>query len=409
VAEAGWDPSLLNPILPIDVSVDHSIAVDYFGTPDALRLNMTREIERNSERYRLLKWATRSLRNVRVHPPGTGIMHTMNLERLATVVTHDEASGWAFPDTLIGTDSHTPMVNGIGVLAWGVGGLEAESVMFGMPVMLKIPEVVGVRMTGSLPEGTLATDLALAVTHRLRTLPLSGKFVEFFGPGVSTLSCGERAVVANMAPEYGASCGFFAVDERTLEYLRATGRPDTLIRVVEAYCRRQHLWCEPDAEPRYTEVVEIDLSSVEICLAGPRRPQDRLAPGGTAAAVRQLARGESAGSGGADRVVISRRDSGPDGAAGAISAGGADVGAGGNNRAAVASRGGTSALGDGSDTVDSGSRASLIGSRGSAIRRDGAVAIAAITSCTNTSDPRLVVAAGLLARKARALGLKPQP
>ena len=351
VAEAGWDPSLLNPILPIDVSVDHSIAVDYFGTPDALRLNMSREIERNSERYRLLKWATRSLQNVRVHPPGTGIMHTMNLERLATVVTHDEASGWAFPDTLIGTDSHTPMVNGIGVLAWGVGGLEAESVMFGMPVMLKIPEVVGVRMTGSLPEGTLATDLALAVTQRLRALPLSGKFVEFFGPGVSTLSCGERAVVANMAPEYGASCGFFAVDERTLEYLRATGRPDTLVRVVEEYCRRQHLWFEPDAEPRYTEVVEIDLSGVEISLAGPRRPQDRLAPRETSAAVRQLAREESAGSG----VVVDR--------------------------------------GDG----------------GGAIRRDGAVAIAAITSCTNTSDPRLVVAAGLLARKARVLGLKPQP
>ena len=342
VAEAGWDPSLLNPILPIDVSVDHSIAVDYFGTPDALRLNMSREIERNSERYRLLKWATRSLQNVRVHPPGTGIMHTMNLERLATVVTHDEAGGWAFPDTLIGTDSHTPMVNGIGVLAWGVGGLEAESVMFGMPVMLKIPEVVGVRMTGSLPEGTLATDLALAVTQRLRALPLSGKFVEFFGPGVSTLSCGERAVVANMAPEYGASCGFFAVDERTLEYLRATGRPDTLVRVVEEYCKRQHLWFEPDAEPRFTEVVELDLSGVEISLAGPRRPQDRLAPGETSAAVRQLTREDSAG--------------------------------------------------------DSG-----------AIRRDGAVAIAAITSCTNTSDPRLVVAAGLLARKARALGLKPQP
>jgi aconitate hydratase len=387
VAEAGWDPSLLNPILPIDVSVDHSIAVDYFGTPDALRLNMSREIERNSERYRLLKWATRSLQNVRVHPPGTGIMHTMNLERLATVVTNDEASGWAFPDTLIGTDSHTPMVNGIGVLAWGVGGLEAESVMFGMPVMLKIPEVVGVRMTGSLPEGTLATDLALAVTQRLRALPLSGKFVEFFGPGVSTLSCGERAVVANMAPEYGASCGFFAVDERTLEYLRATGRPDTLVRMVEEYCRRQHLWFEPDAEPRFTEVVEIDLSGVEISLAGPRRPQDRLTPAGTAAAVRKLARSDSAGDSGADGVAIGRGDSGRDGVAGAICAGSADVGA------------------ACSDAVDSGSR---IGG-GGAIRPNGAVAIAAITSCTNTSDPRLVVAAGLLARKARALGLNPQP
>jgi aconitate hydratase len=354
VSEAGEDASRLNPVLPIDVCVDHSIAVDYYGTPDALRLNMKREIERNSERYRLLKWATRSLRNVRVHPPGTGIMHTMNLERLATVVTRDSAGGWAYPDTLIGTDSHTPMINGIGVLAWGVGGLEAESVMFGMPVMLKIPEVVGVRMTGSLPEGTLATDLALTVTQRLRALALSGKFVEFFGPGVSTLSCGERAVVANMAPEYGASCGFFAVDERTLEYLRATGRPETLVRAVEGYCKRQHLWFEPDAEPRYTEVVELDLSGVTISLAGPRRPQDRLSPREAMSSLRELLQPGTArdhdGSGGGD------------------------------------ARGG-----------------------GNAILRNGAVAIAAITSCTNTSDPRLVVAAGLLARKARAFGLKPPP
>ena len=195
LSEAGHDPSVLNPKLPIDVSVDHSIAVDYFGTPEALQRNMAQEIQRNEERYRLLKWATRALRGVRVHPPGTGIMHTMNLELLATVVTAQPAAegSWVYPDTLIGTDSHTPMINGIGVLAWGVGGVEAESVMFGMPVMLKVPEVIGVRMTGALPEGTLATDLALTVTERLRALRLSGKFVEFFGPGVSTLSCGERA------------------------------------------------------------------------------------------------------------------------------------------------------------------------------------------------------------------------
>ncbi len=361
--EAGEDASRLNPVLPIDVSVDHSIAVDHYGTPDALRLNMTREIERNSERYQLLKWATRSLHNVRVHPPGTGIMHTMNLEHLATVVTRDSASGWAYPDTLIGTDSHTPMINGIGVLAWGVGGLEAESVMFGMPVMLKIPEVVGVRMTGSLPEGTLATDLALAVTQRLRALALSGKFVEFFGPGVATLSCGERAVVANMAPEYGASCGFFAVDERTLEYLRATGRPETLVRAVEEYCKRQHLWFEPDAEPRYTEIVELDLSAVAMSLAGPRRPQDRLSPREAMASLRKVA---------------------PPSMSGAAGVGSSGGGSSGNGGAAGSNHGG-------------------------AILRDGAVAIAAITSCTNTSDPRLVVAAGLLARKARALGLKPPP
>jgi aconitate hydratase len=344
LSEAGQDPARLNPQLPIDVSVDHSIAVDYFGTPNSLQRNMTQEIQRNEERYRLLKWATRALHGVRVHPPGTGIMHTMNLELLATVVTAQPAAagGWVYPDTLIGTDSHTPMINGIGVLAWGVGGVEAESVMFGMPVMLKIPEVVGVRMTGTLPDGTLATDLALTVTERLRTRRLSGKFVEFFGPGVSSLSCGERAVIANMAPEYGASCGFFPVDQRTLEYLRATGRPESHIALVEAYCKHQHLWFDPQVEPRYTEVIDIDLNEVETSIAGPHRPQDRLTPGRTVAWL------------------------------------------------AEASRPGRRPLTGGGPP-------------------NGAVAIAAITSCTNTSDPRLVVAAGLLARKARQFGLAPPP
>lgn len=351
LAETGQDPALLNPRLPIDVSVDHSIAVDAFGTPQALQHNMTQEIRRNDERYRLLKWATRALRGVRVHPPGTGIMHTINLEQLATVVAGGpEADGWVYPDTLIGTDSHTPMVNGIGVLAWGVGGVEAESVMFGMPVMLKVPEVVGVRLSGALPEGTLATDLALTVTQRLRARRLAGKFVEFFGPGVSSLSGGERAVIANMAPEYGASCGFFPVDERTLEYLRATGRSEARIALVEAYCRHQHLWFDPDARPRYSEVMEIDLTKVERSIAGPHRPQDRLTPANTVAWL--------------------------DGA----------------------SRGGTSVEVDGEaeDAVATNGRPP-----------NGAVAIAAITSCTNTSDPRLMIAAGLLARQARRLGLAP--
>jgi aconitate hydratase len=354
LSEGGHDPSRLNPQLPIDVSVDHSIAVDYFGVPDALQRNMAQEIQRNSERYGLLKWATHALQGLRVHPPGTGIMHTMNLERLATVVT--EESGWLYPDTLIGTDSHTPMINGIGVLAWGVGGLEAESVMFGMPVMLKIPDVIGVRMTGALPQGTLATDLALTVTERLRAKPLAGKFVEFFGPGVSTLSGGERAVVANMAPEYGASCGFFPVDERTLEFLRATGRPESHVARVESYCRHQHLWFDPSAQPRYTEVIHIDLGEVEISIAGPHRPQDRLTPGKTVAWLAKASRALQGGqlpNGGPDR---------------AANAGGA---------------------------------------ANTARPPNGAVAIAAITSCTNTSDPRLLIAAGLLARKARQLGLSP--
>jgi aconitate hydratase len=355
LAEGRRDPSRLNPQLRIDVSVDHSIAVDFLGVPDALQQNMAQEIQRNSERYGLLKWATHALQGLQVHPPGTGIMHTLNLERLATVVTEEQ--GWIYPDTLIGTDSHTPMINGIGVLAWGVGGLEAESVMFGMPVMLKVPDVIGVRMTGALPQGTLATDLALTVTETLRAKRLAGKFVEFFGPGVSTLSGGERAVVANMAPEYGASCGYFPVDERTLQYLRATGRPDSHVARVETYCKQQHLWFDPDAQPRYTEIIDIDLSKVEISIAGPHRPQDRLAPGKTVAWLAQASQGSHAAQPTGRPVAPTP-----------------------NPPAAVAATGSVP---------------------------NGAVAIAAITSCTNTSDPRLVIAAGLLARKARQLGLSP--
>jgi aconitate hydratase len=354
LAEAGQDPTQLNPVLPIDVSVDHSIAVDHFGTRDALQRNMQREIERNAERYRLMKWATQVLRGVTVHPPGSGIMHTINLERLATVVTQLSRAGreWACPDTLIGTDSHTPMINGIGVLAWGVGGLEAESVMFGMPVMLRIPEVVGVRLSGSLREGVLATDLALTVTERLRRLRLAGTFVEFFGPGVPTLSCGERAVVANMAPEYGASSGYFPIDPRTIEYLRATGRTPIQIQLVHDYARRQHLWFDPHTEPRYSNIIDIDLAAVEISIAGPHRPQDRLSPGNIRAALPS-----------SPRLL-------PGEVAQAF-----DMGAGEGN------------AGEGRTLI----------------------AIAAITSCTNTSDPRLVIAAGLLAKKARALGMKPPP
>jgi aconitate hydratase len=340
--EAGYDPSLLNPVLPVDVSTDHSLPVDHFAAPDALSRNMENEFRRNGERYRFMKWATASLKGMCVHPPGTGIMHTINLERLAKVVSTDNRDGvtWAFPDTLIGTDSHTPMINGIGVLAWGVGGLEAESVMFGMPVMLRVPDVIGVRLTGALREGTLATDLALAVTERLRQMELSGRFVEFFGPGVSSLSAGERACVANMAPEYGASSGYFPIDEQTLRYLGATGRTPEHIQLVEDYARRQGLWFDPEAQPCYTEVVDLDLSTITVSVAGPKRPQDRLSPDGTAAAIARL------------RDAPLRKTDGT-------------------------------------------------------TPPDGAVAIAAITSCTNTSDPRLIMAAGLLARKARSFGLKP--
>ncbi|RYE33189.1 MAG: aconitate hydratase AcnA [Hyphomicrobiales bacterium] len=338
IAAAGGDPEILSPVLPVDVSVDHSLGVDLSASPDAMRVNLEREYRRNSERYRFLKWATQALRGVRVHPPGTGIMHTINLEQLATVVTTRTVDGrrWALPDTLIGTDSHTPMINGIGVLGWGVGGLEAESVMFGMPVMMRIPDVVGVRLTNRLREGVSATDLALTVTQRLRARMVTGAFVEFFGPGVSSLSGGERAVVANMTPEFGASTAYFPIDAATLAYLAQTGRSPEQIDLVEAYAKKQQLWFDPQAEPRYTDIVEIDLARIAISLAGPSRPQDLLAPDAVAPALAKMAQPESP----------------------------------------------------------------------SASLPRYPVAIAAITSCTNTSDPRLVVAAGLVARKARRLGAR---
>ena len=343
LAEAGCDPRRLSPIVPVDVSTDHSVAVDVFGTPDARRLNMEREFERNGERYRFMKWAANVLPGFRVHPPGTGIMHTLNLERLATIVdvTVQHGIRWARPDSLIGTDSHTPMVNGIGVLAWGVGGLEAESVMFGLPVMLRVPEVIGVKLIGCARAGVLATDIALHVTERLRRLDLGDRFVEFFGPGVSTLTAGNRAVIANMAPEFGANSGFFPIDTHTLRYMSETGRNNSHIRLVQDYAKRQGLWFDPAASPKFTELVEIDLGMIAVSLAGPHRPQDRIDAGETAASL------------GLPAIHADEQPaSGPP--------------------------------------------------------RHGSLAIAAITSCTNTTDPRLLIAAGLVARKARAFGLKPK-
>jgi aconitate hydratase len=342
LAEAGADPTALNPVLPVDSSVDHSLAVEFFSRPDAAPLNLQLELKRNEERYRFLRWASKAFARVRIHPPGTGIMHTINLEQLATVVSVEQRGGrpWAVPDTLIGTDSHTPMVNGIGVLGWGVGGLEAQMVMLGMPVMQRIPDVVGVRLTGALPHGALATDLALVVTQRLRKIGVSGEFVEFFGPGVATLTGGDRSVVANMAPEYGAATGFFPVDQSTLEYLRSTNRKPASIALVEAFTKRASLWFDPEATPVYTRTIEIDLGTVGMHIAGPRRPQDLLSYAETSKALKPFAFEPS--------VVATDMPKHP-------------------------------------------------------------VAIAAITSCTNTSDPALLIAAGLLARKARAHGLKVPP
>ncbi|RDU99041.1 aconitate hydratase AcnA [Trinickia dinghuensis] len=342
LAEAGANPASLNPVLPVDSSVDHSLAVEYFAQADAASSNLKLELRRNAERYRFLRWASKALKGVRIHPPGTGIMHTINLEQLATVVTTAEREGelWAVPDTLIGTDSHTPMINGIGVLGWGVGGLEAQTVMFGMPVMQRIPDVIGVRLTGAMWPGVLATDLALTVTQRLRAIGVSGEFVEFFGPGVATLSAGDRAVVANMAPEYGASTGYFPVDRRTLDYLRATNRSEQSIRLVESFMQRTGLWFDPDATPRYTRTIDIDLGAIGMHIAGPRRPQDLLSYTETSS-------------------VLSKLDFHP--------------------------------------------------AQPDPLMPKHPVAIAAITSCTNTSDPALLIAAGLLARKARALSLTVPP
>ncbi|HEX8300807.1 aconitate hydratase AcnA [Sphingomonas sp.] len=325
LAEAGGDPRQLDPVLQVDVSIDHSIAVDHFAAPDAAQRNMAIERTRNAERLRLMKWATGAFENLTVHPPGTGIMHTLNLERLAQIVTTETRDGqiWAVPDTLIGTDSHTPMVNGIGVLGWGVGGLEAEAAMLGEPLVLRVPDIVGVRLHGALGTDILATDLALAVTQRLRAHGVTGRYVEFFGPGVATLSAGTRAVVANMAPEYGANTGYFPIDRHTLDYLAATGRAPDQVALVEAYANRQGLWFEPATEPVYADVIGIDLSRIEPGLAGPARPHDLHSIRATSGLVPGAA----------------------------------------------------------------------------------PVAIAAITSCTNTSDPRLLVAAGLLARNAVRAGL----
>ncbi|MFM0203706.1 aconitate hydratase AcnA [Paraburkholderia fungorum] len=339
LAEAGADPTTLNPVLPVDSSVDHSLAVEYFAMPDAAALNLSMELRRNNERYRFLRWASKALKGVRIHPPGTGIMHTINLEQLATVVTIEEREGenWAVPDTMIGTDSHTPMINGIGVLGWGVGGLEAQTVMFGMPVMQRIPDVIGVRLTGAFRPGTLATDLALTVTQRLREIGVSGEFVEFFGPGVATLTAGDRAVVANMAPEYGATTGFFPIDNHTLDYLRQTNRKPASVALVDAFTKHAGLWFDPSAEPVYTRTIEINLSAIGMQIAGPRRPQDLLDYSETSSALKKFAFEPATA-----HEQMPRHP----------------------------------------------------------------VAIAAITSCTNTSDPALLIAAGLVARKARKLGLK---
>ncbi|VVM74685.1 aconitate hydratase AcnA [Pseudomonas fluorescens] len=376
MAKAGGDPQRINPLSPVDLVIDHSVMVDAFGSSSAFGQNVDIEMQRNGERYAFLRWGQSAFDNFSVVPPGTGICHQVNLEYLGrTVWTKDEdGRTYAFPDTLVGTDSHTTMINGLGVLGWGVGGIEAEAAMLGQPVSMLIPEVIGFKLTGKLKEGITATDLVLTVTQMLRKKGVVGKFVEFYGDGLADLPLADRATIANMAPEYGATCGFFPVDDITLDYLRLSGRPPATVKLVEAYCKAQGLWRLPGKAPIFTDSLALDMGRVEASLAGPKRPQDRVSLPNVPQAFsdftdlqfkptsKEEGRLESEGGGG-------------------VAVGNADLA----GEADYNYEGQTYRL------------------------KNGAVVIAAITSCTNTSNPSVMMAAGLVAKKAVEKGLKRKP
>ncbi|MCE4625243.1 MAG: aconitate hydratase AcnA [Desulfurococcales archaeon] len=354
--EFGIDPTLLNPVIPVHLIIDHSVQVDYFGTSYALLWNMKKEYERNAERYTLLKWAQKAFKNFKVAPPGKGIIHQVNLEYLAKVVWLRDTGKelLAYPDSVLGTDSHTTMINGLGVLGWGVGGIEAEATLLGQPYYMLLPEVVGVKLVGELPEGATATDLVLYITEKLRKVGVVGKFVEYFGPGVKKLAVPDRATVANMSPEYGATMGFFPPDEETMKFLLLTGRDPEYVKFVERYLKANKIWYDLEApQPYYTQIVEIDMNDVEPSIAGPSHPEDRIP-------LREAKNRVS-------RVIDEYRKSAP------------------RKKVVVEIEGEKAEIGDGS------------------------VVLAAITSCTNTSNPSLMVAAGLVAKKAVELGLKTRP
>ncbi|MDA0997306.1 MAG: aconitate hydratase AcnA [Proteobacteria bacterium] len=351
----GGDADKINPLAQVDLVIDHSLTIDFAGTKDAFAKNVALEFERNKERYEFLKWGQSAFRNFRVVPPGTGICHQVNLEYLSQVVwTHEDGKQrLAFPDTLVGTDSHTTMVNGLAVLGWGVGGIEAEAVMLGQPISMLIPEVVGFKMTGALKEGMTATDLVLTVVQMLRKKGVVSKFVEFYGPGLANLSLADKATIANMAPEYGATCGFFPIDKSTIDYLTFTGRDAERIELVEAYAKAQGMWSDantPDAV--YTDTMELDLTSVEPSIAGPKRPQDRIALSDASKAFKDNFKAISGGRAEQTKRAVANNDF---------------------------------------------------------ELEDGAVIISSITSCTNTSNPAVLIAAGLVAKKAHARDLKPKP
>ncbi len=355
ITRLGGDATKINPLVPVHLVIDHSVMVDEFGTPKAFADNVELEYHRNLERYEFLKWGSKALDNFAVVPPGTGICHQVNLEYIGRGIWSTPGPDGelvAYPDTLVGTDSHTTMINGLGVLGWGVGGIEAEAAMLGQPVSMLIPEVVGFKLTGALGEGITATDLVLTVTQMLRAKGVVGRFVEFYGPGLASMTLADRATIANMAPEYGATCGFFPIDDRTLEYMRLTGRGDDQIALVEAYCRAQGMWRDEDAvDPIFTDTLELDMASVTASLAGPKRPQDRV----SLDSVDEVFNGDLL------KVYLKER------------------------AVRVPVEGAEHDIGDGD------------------------VVIAAITSCTNTSNPSVLIAAGLVARKARALGLSSKP
>jgi aconitate hydratase len=384
--DQGGDPAKIEPLIPAELVIDHSVQVDEFASRLAIGRNVELEFERNRERYAFLRWGQQAFESLKVVPPNTGICHQVNLEYLARVV--EARDGVAFPDTLVGTDSHTTMVNGLGVLGWGVGGIEAEAAMLGEALSMLVPQVVGFRLSGALREGATATDLVLTVTQILRATGVVGKFVEYFGPGVPSLALADRATLGNMSPEYGATCGFFPVDEVTLEYMRLTGRPEWRIALVEAYCKENMLWHEPDAHPEYSQVVELDLDDVEPSIAGPRRPQDRVPLANAKEAFL-----DSLGSFGVEyrngsydkEMADSFPASDPPTFDGVTSAEPVPAATATLERKRVPVAGEDYAL------------------------EHGSVVIAAITSCTNTSNPSVMIAAGLVAKKAVEHGLTRKP
>ena len=377
--KAGGDANKINPLSPVDLVIDHSVMVDHFASGNAFDLNVKLEMQRNEERYQFLRWGQHAFDNFSVVPPGTGICHQVNLEYLGqTVWTRDvDGNTYAFPDTLVGTDSHTTMINGLGVLGWGVGGIEAEAAMLGQPVSMLIPEVVGFKLTGKLREGITATDLVLTVTQMLRQKGVVGKFVEFFGDGLADLPLADRATIANMAPEYGATCGFFPVDDVTLGYLRLSGREEARIALVEAYCKQQGLWRNTGDEPVFTDVLELDMGTVEASLAGPKRPQDKVALSQVPQAFKQFVDSSA---------PVSKKD-----LARLIGEGGAGA-----------------AVGAEESLEEEPSIACSVDGQELQMK-NGAVVIAAITSCTNTSNPSVMMAAGLVANKALEKGLQRKP